>query len=276
MKRVLRFLFGLTLLSIAAQTAHAQSDPGDGDFVTTHGARIYFEQHGEGEPLLLLHAFGWTGASWDRYLQALATHYRVIVPDLPGHGRSTYPDTSGVWRIDVVARQMIGLLDALGLGQVRALGGSAGGVVLLNAATMAPDRFEAIAIVGGTPYRSAATRDWILENAPVGAEPDSGSVAMHGAERAALLERQFRNLGAYYGDHQLTPDLLNRIAARTLIVHGDNDALIPVSLAWEMYQHIPGAHLWVIPNGGHVPYRDPANETIFTQRILEFLGGAWE
>lgn len=277
MKSVLSFLFVSTLLCAAAQIVHAQSSPRKGDVVTTHGADIYFEQHGEGEPLVLLHAFGWTGASWERYLQDLAQHYRVIVPDLPGHGRSTYPDTTGVWRIDAVAQQILGLLDALELEQVRALGGSAGGVVLLSAATMEPGRFEAIAIVGGTPYRSEATRDWIRQYAPpYGAAPDSASVAMHGAKRAALLDRQFRNLGEYYGDHQLTPDLLSQITARTLIVHGDNDALIPVSMAWEMYRAIPGAHLWIVPNGGHVPYRDPANEVIFKQRILDFFGGAWE
>lgn len=273
----LRILSILALLGIFAHPLQAQSLSGDGEVVEIDGLEMYYEEHGEGEPLLLLHAFGWTGSSWSDYVPALAERYRVIVPDLPGHGRSTNPNPSGAWRIDAVAHQILGFMDALDLGQVRALGGSAGGVVLLSAATMQPERFEAIALVGSTPYRSKATRDWILENAlPYGAEPDSGSVTRHGAERAAVLERQFRNLGDHYGDHQLTPDLLGSITARTLIVHGDNDVLIPVSLAWDMYQAIPDAHLWIVPHGGHVPYRDPANAAIFKQRILAFFEGAWD
>ncbi len=262
------------LAAVLAPLAAAQPADEVGRLVPVNGAELYVREHGDGEPLLLLHAFGGAGDNWAPYVPAFAERYRVIVPDLRGHGRSTNPDTTTAWRIDTAARDIVALLDALGLDRVRAVGGSVGAVLLLSAAALTPERFEAVVIVGGTPYRSPATRAWIDTYAPrPGAAPDSASVARHGAAKAARLDRQFRALASTYGDHHLTPDLLGRVTARALIVHGDDDALVPVELAWDMSRAIPGAQLWVVPGGGHVPYRDPLGADDFSRRVLAFLSG---
>lgn len=67
-------------------------------------------------------------------------------------------------------------------------------------------------------------------------------------------------------------DKLRRIRARTLIVHGDND-FIPVSQAWEIYQNIPGARIWISPNTGHMPQYGSNNRTDFIRRTMDFLEG---
>ena len=77
-----------------------------------------------------------------------------------------------------------------------------------------------------------------------------------------------RNL---YGDPSFTPDILAAITAKTLIIHGDNDVIAPVSNALEMYKSIPKANLWIVPNGGHLPHLNPSNHVDFIRRALEFM-----
>jgi pimeloyl-ACP methyl ester carboxylesterase len=98
---------------------------------------------------------------------------------------------------------------------------------------------------------------------------------MHGKEKGPLLLRQMYNFRKQYGDPSFTPDLLASIKARTLIIHGDNDPIAPVTNAWEMYRNIPKASLWIVPNGGHVPSAIAANRDDFIRRVLEFLHGDW-
>jgi len=71
-----------------------------------------------------------------------------------------------------------------------------------------------------------------------------------------------------------TPPLLASITAKTLVVHGDRDDFFPVPIPVEMYRSIPNSYLWIVPNGGHVPIGDHAEE--FKRLALEFLGGKWE
>jgi pimeloyl-ACP methyl ester carboxylesterase len=76
------------------------------------------------------------------------------------------------------------------------------------------------------------------------------------------LKTQFRRFKDSYDDMNFTPPLLGSIKARTLIVHGDRDDLFPINIPVEMYRAIPGAALWIVPNGGHIP--------VFGRHLREF------
>lgn len=244
--------------------------PNEGRFIFVNEAKIYFEEYGEGEPLILLHHFGSTGTDgWSSYIPAFSKDYRVIVPDLRGHGKSTDPDSQNPWKLDKSASDLLVLLDSLNITKTSAIGGSGGASTLLNAATVQPDRFEAIVIVGGSPYRNKEFREWLSKN--WSEEIPAEEIELHGNEKALVLNRQFKEFAYQYRDHELTPDRLNAITARTLIVHGDNDPLVPVRYAWETYEAIPDAHLWIVPFGGHIPYLYPPDQSDFTRRIQDFL-----
>jgi pimeloyl-ACP methyl ester carboxylesterase len=105
---------------------------------------------GEGEPLLLLHGFMGTDATWDPIAEDLASDYMVILPHLRGHGQSTNP--SGEFTHRVAAQDVFGLLDALGIERARAAGHSTGGMTLLHMATDQPDRVTDMALLGATTY----------------------------------------------------------------------------------------------------------------------------
>jgi pimeloyl-ACP methyl ester carboxylesterase len=90
-----------------------------------------------------------TGDDWQHIFAAPLDGYRVMTPDLRGHGRSTNP--SGVFRFADVARDILALLDRLGINRVKAIGLSAGANTLLHMATLQPSRIDALIHVSGTP-----------------------------------------------------------------------------------------------------------------------------
>jgi len=97
---------------------------------------MYYETHGQGSPLVLLHGYTQSGTHWDRYIADLAEHHLLIVPDLRGHGRSTNKTDEFTHR--QAAKDIYALLDALGIRQFKAIGFSSGGMTLLHMATQQP------------------------------------------------------------------------------------------------------------------------------------------
>jgi pimeloyl-ACP methyl ester carboxylesterase len=93
----------------------------------------------------------------------------------------------------------------------------------------------------------------------------------HGAKKAYQLGRQFWRFRVLEGDPDITPVMLAGIQARTLIVHGDNDPIAPVSNAVDMFNGIPGASLWVVPDGKHLPHLNKRFQPEFFRTMGEFL-----
>ena len=248
----------------------------NGKFVTVNNLKLYYEDTGRGMPLLLLHGFGRTGSDWDLFKAELSKSHRLIALDLPGHGRSDWMDTTDFYLHKKAAEHIIGLLDQLRIDSTNIMGISSGGFITLYIATLRPELAKKIVIIGGQVYYSKTTRSVITKFAdPDKNPPNESQVKAHGKQKASLLSRQFWNFRKLYGDPSFTPDVLSTVKARALIIHGDNDEIAPLSNAWEMYQNIPGARLWIVPNGGHVPPVVPGNKDDFTRRTLEFLQGKW-
>lgn len=269
-------IFYLIILLLAFRSVEAQEPVSpNGKFTNVNGAKIYYEEYGQGEPLILLHGFGRTASDWKAFIPEFSKHYRVIVWDMRGHGRSTNPDTTVAFRHAVAAQDLLIFMDNLKFQKVRAIGHSSGGITILYAATMQPDRFDAIVPISAQTYYSLQVREFIEKNAKPEAQYEFNELEkLHGRPKGMFLAKQFYNFHKLQGDPSITPDQLGIIKAHTLIIHGDND-FVPVSQAWEMFQNIPKAHLYIIPNGWHLPHLGAANGVDFTRRTLEFLKGEW-
>lgn len=269
-------IFYLIILLLAFRSVEAQEPVSpNGKFTNVNGAKIYYEEYGQGEPLILLHGFGRTASDWKAFIPEFSKHYRVIVWDMRGHGRSTNPDTTVAFRHAVAAQDLLIFMDNLKFQKVRAIGHSSGGITILYAATMQPDRFDAIVPISAQTYYSLQVREFIEKNAKPEAQFEFNELEkLHGRPKGMFLAKQFYNFHKLQGDPSITPDQLGIIKAHTLIIHGDND-FVPVSQAWEMFQNIPKAHLYIIPNGWHLPHLGAANGVDFTRRTLEFLKGEW-
>lgn len=267
-------LYWVAVLCVVTVQAQVPVDP-KGKFITVNNAKIYYEEHGQGEPLILLHGFGRTLEDWKAYVPEFAKSFRVIAWDMRGHGRSTNPDTSKVFLHATAAGDLLAMIKHLGLSKVKAIGHSSGGIVILYAAAIDPDLFEAIVPVSAQLQYSAQTREFIRTNAKPDAYYQFNELEQqHGKVKGKLVAQQFYHFHELQGDPSITKGQLGTIKARSLIVHGDND-FVPVTEAWEMFENIPNAHLWIVPNGWHMPHVG-ANEGEFRKKTLEFLKGEWE
>ncbi len=244
--------------------------------VPINGATIYYEVHGDGEPLLLLHGGGGAGVNWRLIFDfdAPPAGYRLIVPDLRGHGRSTNP--SGIFTFRQSALDVASLIEHLGLERVKAIGMSMGAKTLLHLATAQPDRVEAMVLVSAAPYFPESTRDIMRASAATTHTDDEWDFMRRwhvlGDEQIEALWAMARQFADDYDDMRFTPERLRTIRARTLIVHGGRDPLYPTSLATEMHAAIAGSALWVIPEGGHGPIFGDMAEP-FARAALAFLDG---
>lgn len=224
--------------------------------IDLNGFQLYYDERGGGEPLLLLHGGTGIGSDWKLVFTAGDPDgFRIVVPDLRGHGRSTNPSRALTFR--QAASDMFALLDHLEIQHVKAIGLSMGAKTLLHMATQQPARVEAMVLVSATPYFPAPARA-AMAQLSVDTFSDADWAAqrrrhVHGDDQIRMLFDQMRGLKDSYDDMAFTPPLLATITARTLIVHGDRDPLYPAELALEMYRAIPSSALWIVPNAGHGP-----------------------
>ena len=220
-----------------------------------NGLQLYYRDEGEGDPLLLLHGFTGCGDDWKHVFAAPLDGYRTIAPDLRGHGQST--NQSATFHFADVARDLFALMDKLGLFRVKAIGMSAGANTLLHMATQQPHRLTAIIHVSGTPHYPDQAREimrTMTEETRSKADWDDMRTRHRlGDDQIRALWRHVREFADDRDDMNFTAATLQRITARTLIVHGDRDPLYPVEQALELYRAIPESALWVVPNGGHGP-----------------------
>jgi pimeloyl-ACP methyl ester carboxylesterase len=221
---------------------------------TLNGVQLYFETHGSGEPLLLLHGFGGCSQDWSPLVADWSAHFQLIIPDLRGHGRSSNP--AKVFRHQHAAADILALLDHLAIGNFKALGVSGGGNVLLHLATRQPERVEAMVLVSATSYFPAQARPLMRAYPDSLTEKDWETMRKRhpgGETQIKAILASTASFADSYDDMNFTPPYLATIKARTLIVQGDRDPLYPVEISVEMAKAIPRSSLWIIPNGGHGP-----------------------
>jgi pimeloyl-ACP methyl ester carboxylesterase len=242
-----------------------------GRIETLNGSQLYFEVHGNGEPLILLHGFGGCSQDWidaavkhsnntairERSALLLAQwgeQYQLIVPDMRGHGRSSNP--AKIFRHENAAADIFALLDHLAIQRCKAVGISGGGNVLLHMATKQPARIAAMVLVSATSYFPAQAREIMrryAENSPAADLEVFRGRHPGGDTQIQAILASTKAFAESYDDLNFTPPYLATITARTLIIQGDRDPLYPMEISVEMARAIPHASLWIVPNAGHGP-----------------------
>lgn len=232
-----------------------------GRFVQANGLDIYYEEHGQGEPLLLIHGGALTAGSWQPYLDGFAKHFRVITPDTRGHGHTANP--AGSMSFGLLADDAAALVQALGLHRPSIFGYSDGGQVALEIGMRYPDLPGALVIGGAHLELTEGSRNWVRS---ILGDPQSPDVDFEHFERnysefAAMLRRD-------HGDEawktllkqikpmwnamlNYTPEDFARVVAPTLVLVGDRDGFVPVEDGVAMYRLLPNAELAVVPAADH-------------------------
>lgn len=245
----------------------------EGRLVDVNGFEMYVDEAGAGEPLVLLHAFGGCGSvQWGAFVGELAKEYRVIVPDLRGHGRSINP--SGEFTHRQSAADVIALANALGIDRFHAMGTSTGGMTLLHVAVQEPARVQSLVLIGTTPEFGDRAR-MIMRSTVEGLPPEMEQLyrqcLSRGDDQLSELAAQFAGFADSYDDMNLTEQQLSQITIPTLIVHGDSDAIFPIEVPVALYRSIPDSALWIVPGGDHVPIYGPVAPE-FLRVALNHLG----
>ena len=219
-----------------------------------NGIELYFEVHGSGEPLLLLHGYGGCSQDWSAVTREALADFQLIIPDMRLHGRSGNPGKD--FRHDDSATDMLALLDHLGISTFNGLGISGGGNVLLHLAVRQPDRVKAMVLVSATSYFPEQARNIMRQYPDSLPEADWEMMRRRhpgGDEQIRAILAGTRSFANSYDDMNFTPPNLATIKARTLIVQGDRDPLYPAGISVEMAKAIPHSSLWIVPDAGHGP-----------------------
>lgn len=259
-------------------------------YVTLHGALAYVEQSGNGHPVLCLHTAGQSGVQWRRTTEQLAAlGYRVIVPDLPGHGRSEPAPAGPVRDLGDYAEWCMELLRLLDVHNPFVVGCSIGGKIALDLAVRAGGDLNGV-VAMAADARNARTsvsgllRD--LEDASAPSRSDRtylGTLAVVGRdvppERAELIATMHRRedplvstsdlLG--WATHDLRPSLPG-IACPTHLVVGEDDLWLDVADVVWAGQQIPGARVTVLEGIGHYPMEEVEDFVTLLHEWLAQLG----
>jgi len=246
-----------------------------GAYATINGARIYYERHGRGNPVLLLHGGFSHGDRQKSLIDLLAPHYEVIAVDTQGHGRSTLGNQPLTYPL--LADDMARLLDGLGVGPVTVVGHSDGGVIGYILAARYPTKVRAL-VANGANFRKAGRggmtpqiNEWIKTITP---EMVEGWGDIRRPYERLNPEADWGRFVAgvkelWQSETNLTEDDLKAIRCPVLISYGDSDTFVKLAdIVW-MYEQIPDANLYVAPNGDHGHHQDQIEA--FGPILLRFL-----
>jgi 3-oxoadipate enol-lactonase len=256
-------------------------------FLENQGAKIYWDEQGQGAPVLLIMGLGYTSAMWHRTRPALARRYRTIAFDNRGVGLSNVPP--GPYSIATMASDAAAVLDAAGIARAHVFGVSMGGMIAQEFALQYPARTHSLILGCTSPGGPSAVRaeskvadvlmarGMTLEQAREAILPyiyDAATPREKIKEDVSLRQRWLPSPAGYMAQLQaiLAWESYSRIAqitAPTLVIHGKSDALVPQGNGELIAKRIPGAKLVLLEHASHLFLTDQTQAAHI--EILEFL-----
>lgn len=260
--------------------------------VTASAPRLFYEDHGKGEPLLLFTGFSISSAVFEPLADTYGQHFRCLTFDYRGTGRSAR--WVGVPSMAALAADGLRVLDAVGVRSAHIYGISMGGMVAQEFAIRFPHRVRGLVLAGTSPGGPLGARPSPRQIAAVAWRVGGGTLrrrrpwlapalfsetfAAREPERARELQRYFelhraplsasagQLLASVYHDRARQ---LHRIRAPTLILHGEFDSISPVANARQLAAGIPDSELQLIAGAGHAfPLEAPEPSL---RAVLEWL-----
>lgn len=266
----------------------------DVKFLDLHGDRVAFLDEGQGEVVLLLHGMAGSSATWRSVIGPLSRKYRVIAPDLIGHGQSDKPRSD--YSLGAFAVFLRDLLDELGVTSATIVGHSLGGGVAMQFIYQHPDYCQRLILIssGGLGQEVGLTlrllsapgaefilpiiapspvlaggekvRSWLAKfgiQTPRGDEIWSAYSSFADKQTRHSFLRTLRSVVDYRGQ---SVSALNRLGVKadtpTMAIWGDQDAIIPVEHAFAAHEARPGTRLEVLTGVGHFPQVEKPTEVV--------------
>ncbi len=254
-------------MSNQPRTMNSKDNTGISGYVTVNGLEMYYEIHGEGQPLVLLHgAFSGIGTSFGKFLPALSARRKVVAFELQAHGRTA--DIDRPLTLEGMADDVAEGIRKLGLGQADVLGYSMGAAVALHVVVRHPEVVRKLIFVSAT-YKMSGVHPGLMEGlGQMKPEMMYGSPFHEEYMRLAPRPEDFNRLFAKKTEmdrqtRDFSDEEIRAIQAPTLLVFGDSDLTRPEH-AVEMFRllgggvfgdtpaGLPNSQLAILPGTSHV------------------------
>lgn len=234
-------------------------------YFENQGAKLYFEENGQGKPLIFLHGASWDMHQWKRQVEHFSSSYQVITLDARGHGKSSLPP--GKVSPNIFWQDVVAMMDFLSISKAIICGLSMGGHVAIQVAIYASERVERIVLIGAIctnrfnlferivlPINRFSLRlmpmSWIAWSISLGMgnfNPESKPYVRKvvGSLKHDVFNRVWKAVTSME-----SKDGLARITCPTLILIGDHDSMTRRQQQY-IYEHIENSHLVTIKNAHH-------------------------
>jgi len=223
-----------------------------GQYANINGIRVFYKVYGEGEPILLLHGGLGSSDSFKSQVAFLSKEFLVITPDSRGQGRTSDGDQPISY--EIMADDMIELLDHLGLDSVYVVGKSDGGNTGLAMAIIYPERVIKLVAIGANFQAEGTRNDYMDELRSMTAKTAWPDVIANYKNLAPIPERwpivfdKIRSMWLSCPNFSL--EQLANISVQTMIISGDRD-IIRLDHTIKLFESIPNAQLFVVPGASH-------------------------
>ncbi|MCG3121469.1 MAG: 3-oxoadipate enol-lactonase 2 [bacterium] len=256
---------------------------------TLNGVRLSFIDEGQGQTILFVHGFPLSRAIWQPQIEAFVQNYRVIAPDLRGHGESSAP--AGVYAMATLAEDLQALVAERQCGPVVLVGHSMGGYISFAFYRKFPQSVRALVLFCTRAIADSAEGKMARENLAQRSEQEGAAAvaaqmlpkmfapataiarpALVESVRTVMLATSINGLTGSLRGMAARPsalDLLPHITVPTLVIAGENDLIVPASESAALAEAIPQAQLAMIPRAGHLASLENAAAVIVPMQ--EFL-----
>lgn len=261
-------------------------------FVDSNGTSIYYQERGEGAPLILLMGFGADGNVWELHAAEYEKHFRCIILDNRGVGKSGQP--KGPYSTAMMANDTIAVMDHLGIDKAKIAGISMGGAIAQEVALNYPDRVSCLALISTWPLFNnyAKTVYENLKKMRKTSKPDdftellqlwifappyyeTGMADLKAGQEGAASNDNPQSQNGFEGqlDACINHDSVSRlhqINVPTMITIGDMDIFTPPAFSEVLHQNISGSEIVHFPTGGHVHHWEDLERfnSVTTQFLL--------
>jgi len=237
-------------------------NPAAGKYYNIRGIKMYCEIYGTGKPLLMIHGNGGDISAFTKNIPYFAKKYRVIVPDSRAQGKST--DDRDSLSFEMMADDFATLLDTLHVDSSYVIGWSDGGINALLLAMRHPDKVIKLASTGANLWPDSTAivpSEWLSEQRDYNASKNKvfTTAKDKNDQKIFLLDWFQPNIPLL---------ALRKIKCPSLIIGGDHDVIV-IQHTVLIYQNIPHAYLWILPDSPHGTLQAHADE--FNKKVDDFF-----
>jgi pimeloyl-ACP methyl ester carboxylesterase len=249
------------------------NNPAAGKYYDIRGFKMYCETYGQGQPLLIIHGNGGSINNFVYQIPYFSANYKVIIADSRAQGKSL--DGGDSLSYEMMADDYAALLSVLKIDSAYVIGWSDGGIngLLLN--IRHPEKVKKLAVTGANlrPDTSAVNQDVVDMIMP------EYNALKNKSSRSEAERSEWKLMRILVEEPHIPLSDLQKIKTPALVIGGDHDILKPAHTL-QIFQNIPNAYLWILPDSGHstpIVYKDEFNKKIdefFSQAYRKIEGGA--